>query len=96
MCVAGKNVNFYAKSPIRSLFQADLGTIMWERTSLLFEINQMLGGGEGLECNLTGRCPFFKNLHKSFRKQWRWQVNFCGPWSPPSEPICFYLGTDIT
>ena len=21
--------------------------------------------------------------------QRRWQVNFCGRWSPPSEPICF-------
>ena len=21
--------------------------------------------------------------------QTRLQVNFCGPWSPPSEPICF-------
>ena len=22
-------------------------------------------------------------------KKRRWQVNFCGPWSLPSEPICF-------
>ena len=29
------------------------------------------GGGEerGLECNLTERCPFFKNLHNPFRKK---------------------------
>ena len=26
----------------------------------------------------------------------RWQVNFCGPWSPQSEPICFQLSTEIT
>ena len=25
--------------------------------------------GGGLECNLTGRCPFFKNLHNPFRKK---------------------------
>ena len=41
-CVAGKNVNFYAKNPIRSLIQADLGMIMRGRTSPLFGINQML------------------------------------------------------
>ena len=43
-------MNFYAKSPIRSLLQADSGTIMRERTSPLFWINQMLvsaGVGEG-------------------------------------------------
>ena len=28
------------------------------------------GGGAGAtECNLTGRCPFFKNLHNPFRKK---------------------------
>ena len=27
------------------------------------------GGGGALECNLTGRCPFFKNLHNPFRKK---------------------------
>ena len=27
------------------------------------------GGGEALECNLTGKCPFFKNLHNLFRKK---------------------------
>ena len=50
LCVAGKNVIFYAKSPIRSLLQADLGTIMRETTSPLSGINQMLvsvTGGEG-------------------------------------------------
>ena len=26
-------------------------------------------GGEALKCNLTGRCPFFKSLHKPFRKK---------------------------
>ena len=47
-------MNFCAKSPIRSLLQADLGTIiraiMQERTPPLFGINQMLvsaTGGEG-------------------------------------------------
>ena len=30
------------KRPIKSLLQADLGTIRRERTSLLFGINQML------------------------------------------------------
>ena len=38
------------KSPIKSLLQADLGTVMRERTSPLFGINQMLvsaTGGEG-------------------------------------------------
>ena len=45
-----KERDFYTKSPIRSLLQADLGTIMQERTSPLFGINQMLvsaTGGEG-------------------------------------------------
>ena len=27
------------------------------------------GGGGALECNLTGRCPFFKSLHNPFRKK---------------------------
>ena len=27
------------------------------------------GGGGALECNLTGKCPFFKNLHNLFRKK---------------------------
>ena len=27
------------------------------------------GGGGALECDLTGRCPFFKNLHNMFRKK---------------------------
>ena len=48
--MAGKNVNLYGKSPIRSLLQADLGTIMRERTSPLFGINEMsvsAAGGEG-------------------------------------------------
>ena len=27
------------------------------------------GGGRALECNLTGRCPFIKNLHNPFRKK---------------------------
>ena len=27
------------------------------------------GGGGALECNLTGRCPFFKNFHNPFRKK---------------------------
>ena len=48
-CVAGKNVNFYAKSPIRSLLQADLGTIMQERTPPLSGINQMLVSAVGRE-----------------------------------------------
>ena len=26
-------------------------------------------GGGALECNLTGRCPFFKNFHNPFRKK---------------------------
>ena len=26
-------------------------------------------GGGALECNLTGRCPFFTNLHNPFRKK---------------------------
>ena len=26
-------------------------------------------GGGALECNLTGRCPFFKNPHNPFRKK---------------------------
>ena len=43
-------MNFSAKSPIRSLLQADLGMIMRERTFPLFGINQMLvsaGGRKG-------------------------------------------------
>ena len=28
-----------------------------------------LGPGGALECNLTGRCPFFKSLHNPFRKK---------------------------
>ena len=43
-------MNFYVKSPIKSLIEADLGMIMQERTSPLFGINQMLvsaSGGEG-------------------------------------------------
>ena len=27
------------------------------------------GGGGALECNLTGRCSFFKNPHNPFRKK---------------------------
>ena len=27
------------------------------------------GGGGALECNLTGRCPFFKSLDNPFRKK---------------------------
>ena len=27
------------------------------------------GGGGAPECNLMGRCPFFKNLHSPFRKK---------------------------
>ena len=27
------------------------------------------GGGGAFECNLTVRCPFFKNLHNLFRKR---------------------------
>ena len=27
------------------------------------------GGGGALECNLTGRCPFFKNPHNPFWKK---------------------------
>ena len=26
-------------------------------------------GGGALECNMTGRCPFFKNLHNPFRRK---------------------------
>ena len=50
LCVGGKNVNFCAKKSIRSLLQADLGTIMREGTCPSFGINQMLvsaSGGEG-------------------------------------------------
>ena len=28
-----------------------------------------LAGGGALECNLTGRCPFFKNLYNPLRKK---------------------------
>ena len=46
-------MNFYAKNPIRFVLQADLGTIMQERTSTSFGVNQMLvsatrTGGEEL------------------------------------------------
>ena len=27
------------------------------------------GGGGGIECNLTGRCPYFKNFHNPFRQK---------------------------
>ena len=27
------------------------------------------GGGGALECNLTGSCPFFKNLHNPIGKK---------------------------
>ena len=30
---------------------------------------QRRGGRGALECNLTGRCPFFKSLHNPFRKK---------------------------
>ena len=36
--------------------------------------------GEGaLECNLTGKCPFFKNLHNTFMKKlaFRYPVSEC-------------------
>ena len=29
----------------------------------------LAGGGGAFECNFTGRCPFFKNLHNPFRKK---------------------------
>ena len=31
------------------------------------------GGSKALECNLTGRCPLFKNLHNPFRKKFAFQ-----------------------
>ena len=34
----------------------------------LFKINSPGGEGETLECNMTGSCLSFKNLHNLFRK----------------------------
>ena len=30
---------------------------------------------------------FFLDIEKFYQR--RWQVKVCGPWSPPSGPICF-------
>ena len=51
------------KSPIRSLLQADLGTIMPERTSLLFGIDQILvsaTGGKGHHHRKSGENQAFE------------------------------------
>ena len=37
--------------------------------STLHQTGVPRGVGGALECNLTGRCPFFKNLHNPFRKK---------------------------
>ena len=34
-----------------------------------FDSSTLDPGGGTLECNLTGRCPFFKDLHNPFRKK---------------------------
>ena len=49
--------------------------LLW---SLLDSENQVLSPGGALERNLTGRCPFFKNLHRPFRKKFAF-------WYPVSE-----------
>ena len=33
------------------------------------------GGGGALECNITGMCPFFKNLCSLFRKKMTFQYS---------------------
>ena len=33
------------------------------------------GPGGALECNLTGRCPFFKNLHNPFGKKFAFRCS---------------------
>ena len=46
--MAGKNVNFYSKKSNQvAPSEADLGMIMWERTSPLFQMLMSAGGGEG-------------------------------------------------
>ena len=32
------------------------------------------GGGEALECNMTRRCPFFKNFHNLFGKKLSFEI----------------------
>ena len=36
------------------------------------------GGGGALECNLTGRCPFFKNLDNLFMKKFAFRYPVSG------------------
>ena len=37
--------------------------------SLVSDRSDSNSGGGAFQCNLTGMCPFFKNLHNSFRKK---------------------------
>ena len=46
------------------------------------------GGGGALECNLTGRCPFVKNLHK---KPPTWLFSISRFFSPCFLPHVFYM-----
>ena len=41
----------------------------WEVWTFCSIFRLVSGGGGALECNLTGRCPFFKNLHNPFWKK---------------------------
>ena len=58
------------KSTILSILQAFLQTL-FERSNERDSSAEGRGGGGGaaLECNLTGRCPFFKSLQNPFRKK---------------------------
>ena len=53
------NFESYVADPHEKLLIQE-GTSLWRGV--------LLGGGGALECNLTGRCPFFKSLHHPFRK----------------------------
>ena len=39
------------------------------KTISCYQVAVAPGGGGALECNLTGRCPFFKSLHNRLGKK---------------------------
>ena len=47
---------------LKNYCQGSVLNIICKMLSLEFQVG-------ALECNLTGRCPFFKDLHNPFRKK---------------------------
>ena len=70
------NKNNYIEKSIQKGFVTGM-TGTFEHTAHLAQMikqaklkqRSIVARGGALECNLTGRCPFFKSLHNPFRKK---------------------------